>query len=143
MSYVLRFCYLAGCLVALGCGKDDGHVKLYPVSGKVTVNGQPAAGARVVLYPKAAEVEGKKMPTPAAVVDANGQFQMESYVPGDGAPEGEYKVSITWLAPPPPNAQGIFDEKDRLSGRYSNPEKSGLTAHVESGGGELPPFELK
>ena len=39
--------------------------------------------------------------------------------------------------------QGTFDQKDRLGGRYSNPDKSELTAHVDKGGGEIPPFELQ
>lgn len=138
---------IAGCLllsvVAIGCGPDDGRAKVYPVSGKVTVKGQPAAGARVVFFPTAADAVEKKLPSPAGETDDSGKFRLMSYKPDDGAAEGEYKVAITWLEPPPANATGIFDQKDRLGGRYSNPEKSKLTAHVEKGGGEIPAFDLQ
>jgi hypothetical protein len=130
-------------LIAIGCTADDGRVKVYPVRGKVLVKGQPAQGARVVFYAAAADAAAKKLPTPAGETDASGQYRLQSYEPEDGAPVGGYNVSVTWLEPPPPNAQGIFDQKDRLGGRYSNPNKSGLTAHVEKGGGEISPFELQ
>ena len=141
-----RRCDIAACLVcliSLGCGADSGRIKVYPVQGKVLVKGQPAQGARVVFYPTASEVDGKKLPTPAGETDESGEFRLESYTSKDGAPVGDYKVGITWLAPPPPNATGIFDQKDRLAGRYSKPDSSKLTAHVEKGGGEIPPFDLK
>ena len=130
-------------LFTVGCAADDGKAKVYPVSGKVVVKGQPADGARVVFYPAAPDAVEKKLPSPAGETDATGQFQLQSYEPDDGAPLGDYKVSVTWLEPPPANAQGIFDQKDRLGGRYSNPDKSKLTAHVDKGGGEIPAFEIQ
>jgi hypothetical protein len=85
----------------------------------------------------------KKLPVPAGEANDAGEYKLQSFVPEDGAPEGEYKVTVVWPEPPPANAMGIFEQKDRLAGRYSNPEKSGLTARVESGGGEIPPFDLQ
>jgi hypothetical protein len=127
---------------AIGCGADDGRVQVYPVTGKVVVDGQPAEGADVVFYPTTPEVDGIKLPGPAGSTDANGVFRLRSYDPEDGAPAGEFKVTVVWPAPPPPNATGVFQVKDRLGGRYANPQTSTLTARVEPGGGELPPFEL-
>ena len=83
------------------------------------------------------------MPGPVGTTDASGQFQLRSYEDGDGAPAGEFKVTIVWPAPPPPDATGVFDLKDRLGGRYANPQTSKLTAQVAEGGGEIPPFELQ
>ena len=82
------------------------------------------------------------MPTPAGETDASGQYRLGSYKLDDGAPVGDYKVTVIWLEPPPATAQGIFDQKDRLAGRYSNAENSKLTARVDKGGGEIPAFEL-
>jgi hypothetical protein len=70
-------------------------------------------------------------------------FRLRSYSPDDGAPAGEFKVTVVWPAAPPPNATGVFQLKDRLGGRYANPETSKLTARVEPGGGEIAPFELQ
>lgn len=118
---------------------------VYPTSGKVLVNGRPADGARVVFYPNSPGVDGQELPTPAATTDVNGEFRLESYKLADGAPAGSYKVTVVWLEPPPPNAEvlGVYNQKDRLGGRFSNPDTSNLTAEVAEGGGEIPPFDLK
>lgn len=139
----ILFCSLVCSFVAIGCGSHDGRVKVYPVHGKVLANGQPAAGARVVFYPIAQESEGQKRPTPSGETDAAGEYRLQSFSPDDGASVGDYRVTVVWLEPPPPNAHGIFDQRDRLAGRYASPETSNLTARVEKGGGEIPAFSLK
>ncbi len=132
-------------LVASGCsGKSDGRVKVYPVSGKVSVRGTPAGGARVVFYPVSDELKKPGMPIPYGTTDDQGNFKLWSYDPDDGAPEGEYKISVVWLDVPLEKAkENPMGAKDRLSGTYSNPQTSKLTAKVEKGGGEIPPFELQ
>jgi hypothetical protein len=125
------------------CSKDDGRVKVYPVNGKVLVGGQPAARARVVFYPVAEELKKPGMPIPDGTTDNEGNFKLRSYDPGDGAPEGDYKVSVIWLDVPEGAEENPLSAKDRLGGRYANPQKSNLTATVPKGGGEIPPFELQ
>jgi len=143
MRATIAILCLTWLVAAIGCGPDDGRVRVYPVRGKVSVKGQPAAGARVVFYPTAPDAVEKKLPSPAGETNEAGEYVLMSYKLADGAAEGDYKVAITWLEPPPANAAGIFDQKDRLGGRYSNPDKSNLTAHVDRGGGEIPAFELQ
>jgi hypothetical protein len=128
-----------------GCSEtDDGRLQVYPVSGKVTVNGQPVEGAEVVFYGATPDLTGPGTPAPVGTTDANGEFRLRSYDPEDGAPAGKFNVTVIWREPIPPNAdREMYQPKDRLQGRYSDPKKSGLTATVEEGGGELPPFELK
>jgi hypothetical protein len=130
-------------LVGCGGGADDGRVKVFPTQGKVSVSGRPAEGAKVTFYSANTHADGKKVPPPTGTADATGVFQLGTYKSADGAPPGEYKVTVVWLEPPPANAQGIFDLKDRLQGRYSSPEKTTLKAQIPDGGGEIPPFELK
>ena len=129
----------------VGCGTGDGRPKVYPVQGKVSVKGQPADGAKVTFFPTSPEASSGaiKVPPSSGTVDASGVFQLETFKPGDGAPAGDYKVTVVWLEPPPANAQGIFNQKDRLQGRYTDPKTSQLQAKVENGGGEIPPFDLK
>lgn len=133
------------CVFAIGCGsKKDGLVEVVPVSGKVLVKGQPAEGARVVFYPISEELKGKGMPVPAGTTDDTGEFQLQSFRPDDGAPVGDFRVTVVWLEPTPPNADPeMFRAKDRLQGRYSNPDTTKLTATVPDGGVQLPPFELQ
>ncbi len=130
-------------LASPGCSGGDGRVTVYPAHGKVLVKGQAAEGATVTFYPAAAGEAAVAMPVPTATTDAIGEFQLRSFEGNDGAPVGEFNVTVVWPAPPPPNATGIFDLKDRLGGRYANPQTSKLTAQVAEGGGEIPPFELQ
>src|SRR5687767_9315615 len=111
-------------LVTVGCDSDEDRVKVFPVTGKILVRGQPAEGAEVAFYPTSPELQGPKMPGPVGTTDANGQFRLRSYAPDDGAPAGDYMVTVVWPAPPPPNATGVFELKDRLAGRYANPQTS-------------------
>jgi len=119
----------------IGCGKDSGRISVYPVSGKVVVKGSPADGAQVIFNPASEELRKPGMPIPEATTDANGTFELRSYEPKDGAPAGEYNVTVLWA-----DESG---SKDRLGNRYLDPKKSGLKATVPEGGGEIPPFELQ
>jgi hypothetical protein len=128
----------------LGCGgADDGRIAVYPVRGKVMVNGAPAEGAKVVLYGATPELSGRGSVLPSGVTDANGEFRLRSYEPGDGTPAGEYQVSILWLEPIPEDAdQEMYEPKDRLELKFADPAQSGLVAEVPEGGCELPIFNL-
>ena len=118
-------------------------MEVFPTSGIVRVGGQPVSGATVVLFGATPEVSGPGTVPPQGVTDESGAFRLTSYELDDGAPAGAFKVTVFWPEPTPDNAGEMFQPKDRLKGKYSNPETSGLTAEISEGGGELPPFELK
>jgi hypothetical protein len=128
-------------VVFAGCG--DGKISRYPVTGSVTVDGKPAEGAMVIFCPTEGSEELQKT-RPFALTDASGKFQLTTFGETDGAPAGNYKILIQWpvkLQPDARNPQGGFGE-DRLKGRYMNLEKSQLTATIEEGPTDLPPFAL-
>ena len=84
------------------------------------------------------------MPLPTGETDASGVYRLYSYEPGDGAPLGEYQVTISMPEPVPPNvSREEFHPKDRFAGKYVDPATSKLTAKVEKGGGEIPPIQLQ
>jgi hypothetical protein len=131
----------AGALVALvsGCAGDGGP-RLYPVKGVVRINGEPAKDVNVVFTPVAAP-EGDATPlSPAAVTGEDGSFRLMSFKPGDGAPAGEYQVTIIY---PMNRFNKHLSGIDRLRGKFANPKTSGLTAKVEPTGNDLPPFDIK
>ena len=118
-------------------------MEVHPVTGKVTVNGQPAAGAEVVFYGATDDLTGKGTVAPYGIADENGAFELRSYEPGDGAPAGKFKVTIYWPEEIPPGVdEEMYEPQDRLNNRYSDPNTTELTVEVPEGGGELPPFEL-
>jgi hypothetical protein len=98
-------------------------VPLHPVTGTITLDGKPIAGARLALH----AIQGAKAQdiTPTGVTDDNGQFQISTYQPLDGAPEGSWSVTVSW----PEVLSGGSDPeygRERLPARYQDPEKSGL-----------------
>jgi hypothetical protein len=138
--------HFVGLLLAalVGCSKsDDGRIEVYPVTGRVTVNGEPAAGAEVVLYGTTPEFKGSNVAPPEGTTDENGEFQLRTYDPDDGAPAGKFNVSVIWPEPIPAGVDTeMYQPADRLKGKYTNPDASGLTVEVPVGGGTLPPIEL-
>jgi hypothetical protein len=138
---------VTGCIAVMcfeGCTKGMDNDRVYPVSGKVLIQGKPAEGARITFYRADDSANRPGMAIPFGDVDSKGVYHLQSYVPGDGAPAGDYRVAVAWLEPLPAGANPEqVSRKDRLAGKYSDPTKSKLTAKVEAGGGEIPPFELQ
>jgi hypothetical protein len=132
-----RFLALCLCLCLVSCGKSPyGDHPPYPASGQVLVNGEPAAEAVVALYHDGEW--GPRTIMPQGWTDADGRFVLSTYGVNDGAPAGDYKVSIEWPA---------WKKKtlgpDKLGSKFADADTSGLTAHIEKGANELPPFNLK
>src|SRR5581483_9841760 len=84
-----------GALVALafGCTGNKGP-RLYPVKGMVRINGEPAKDVNIMFTP-VTPPEGLDGPlSPAAVTGPDGTFELMSFKPGDGAPAGDYLVTV-------------------------------------------------
>jgi hypothetical protein len=115
---------------------------VYLVHGQVFAkNGEPTAGAFVIFHPM--DADGSDPNKPSAYVEDDGSFSLTTYKAGDGAPAGEYVVTIEWK----PRIKSAFDPnrhgKDRLDGRYSNVTRSKLRFTVEKKpANDLPPIHL-
>ena len=130
-------------LATAGCRRTPPQFEsrpTFPVEGTVLIQGQPAEGVQVFLHPCDASQRGQ----PRGVTDAAGRFRLRTYHDGDGAPAGEYTVTVYWPAPYKPQVP-VEDQlpPDRLGGRFMNPTDSSLRATVNAGPTTLPPFELK
>src|SRR5687768_4946011 len=131
-------------LAIAGCGSESGQLDVHSVSGSVTYKGKPIEGATIIFFAQDEHLRAAGVPIPEGTTDASGRFDLTTYKPGDGAPAGDYGVSITWM-----EETGDSDDpeqitrRDRLNNRYASPESSGLTATVKSGDTQLPPFELQ
>ena len=122
-------------VVAAGCG--GGGPELHPVRGKVLVGDAPAAGAAVVFKPVQARSD---LNNPTGTVAADGTFTLSTYPHGPGAPPGEYVVLVTWF---PPDAREVENPKNKLPGRYADPDKTPLPrVTVRPGRNEFEPFVL-
>jgi hypothetical protein len=126
------------------CGSD--RVPCHPVHGEVfALEGKertPAVGAVVVFHP-ATPLPGD-VPRPTARVEEDGKFRLTTYGKDDGAPAGEYTITIEWVPPRPPPPFRPKQTGDRLAGRYSDPATSNLKYTVEKNKeNEVPSIELQ
>ena len=136
-------------LSVLAAGACNSGKTLYPVRGQVFFEGRPAAGALVVLHP--VDDTNPAAIRPAGYVDDAGNVKLMSYISasrstGDGAPAGEYIVTIAWL---PADVKEYLSKRpnselpDKLQGRYSQPHSSTLRATVLPQPTDLPRIDLK
>jgi hypothetical protein len=127
-------------LACSACGNSSG---LYPVSGTVLYNGEPAVGANVTFLKK--DAIGHLNQTPlGAVVGPDGTFTLAG-PDGEGAIPGEYIVLIEWKegAGKVPGRSPALSAPDRLNKKYLNAQEPLLMTTVEAKTNRLPAFELK
>lgn len=156
--YKTRFffvaCLVSGMLPLLGCG--SGPDDLNPVTGVVTLDGEPLAGATVSFSPVS---EGSGRPA-VGTTDEQGVYQltdMRFTQAGPGAAPGKYHVTISKTSvaeeslpeEDDPNYGDLPDPTSTGTGveslvpeKYTDRSSSGLTATVESGANENVDFEL-
>ena len=134
-------------MLIVGFGSSSCSAKkgqpVFPVHGKVFFDGEPATGALVIFHPVNHHdpEEGK----PRAVVEKDGSFAVTTYAAGDGAPAGEYAVSIRWKTKTVkhPTRKGFpMKVATNFPERYQDPKTSRLVVRIQEGSNELPPFDL-
>lgn len=130
----------AGTVLA-GCSRSGPQrVTTHPVQGKITFQGQPIGGAFVVLHPK--EAAAPDVPTSRAHVQPDGTFRVSTYDSADGAPAGEYVVTVQWQKLVKSGGDFV-PGPNLLPTKYSNRATSDVVVHVAAGANELLPIVLK
>jgi hypothetical protein len=130
-------------MTGAGCGRQS-PAATHPVRGQVLFEGKPAPNALVVFHP--VNSLPKEVPLPRAKVESDGSFAVGTFDSEDGAPAGDYVVTVEWWLTSATGKGGWQDEappKNRLPVRYSLTSASGLRARVEAKDNQLPTFELK
>src|SRR5262249_17394846 len=128
---------LGSALFVWGCAGPK-RPPVHPVRGQVLFLGRPTPGAFVAFHPLDSQV--KDVPHPIAYADADGRFALGTYGAHDGAPAGEYAITVVWWAAVQlANAQegDAIAPTNRLPARYSDAKTSGLRASVREGNNEL------
>ncbi|WP_166831217.1 hypothetical protein [Thalassoroseus pseudoceratinae] len=122
-------------VMCAGCG-EDWQADTYPAEGTITINGEPPVGALVQLHPTG-EATDKRESLPWGLVQDDGTYTLSTYEMGDGAPIGEYAITIRWS--PNVNTPSLVD---RLNNAYNNPEQSEWKVTIDADENELPPIEI-
>lgn len=121
-------------LIVAGC--DSGRPRPQPVSGMVTLKGQPIEGAQVMLFP-----EGGR--TATGLTDAAGKYALTTFEANDGALPGDHRVTIIKNVPLPSTPENPYPgSRNELPSQFANPEQSGLTLSVPAGGRDDANFDL-
>ena len=131
----------SGAVLGLSCSSG-----FQPVAGRVLYKGQPIKGAVVTLHPKNA-LDNSTGQRPSGITDEQGNFTLGTGKE-NGAPPGEYIVTIIWLQKPPAPAKPHGtepppDATDQFLGRYADAKKSKLTVSIQAGVNQMDPIQLE
>lgn len=123
-----------------GCGGTD--YPLAPVSGVVTLDGEPLAGAAVVFQPKPAEPVEKAAPGSVGRTDDQGRFALATVHEEPGAALGRHRVRIYSYSPESAPVSDVDTTKvvERVPDRYNY--RSQLFFEVTAEGTAAADFEL-
>lgn len=127
LRYRLEFMAAVAVAICVGCG--DGRPTRVPVSGQVTIDGQPLQFGSILFTIAGGRPAGGS-------IGKDGRYKLTSYEPGDGAMVGEYTVAITGN-----EALGETAARWHAPKKYKDAATSGLTATVEGPRDDLN-FEL-
>jgi hypothetical protein len=124
----------------LACIACETRNKIYPVSGTVTYQGAPAAGATVFFQRQGGDPMNEHLIM--GIVQQDGSFELVCGSLGKGAPPGTYDVLIEWKQASSQGKGRPQHRRDRLKGRYADPKRPLLQARVQAKANTLPPFAL-
>ncbi len=124
--------------VTVGCSSYH-QAKTFAAHGKVRFKkDQIPAGALVVFHPKDPKIEKEIGGKPFGKVGEDGTFVMTTYAPNDGAPEGEYGVTIDWRPKQSSAKMSISGEggpsvASALKEKFSDPRKPFQFVTIKAG----------
>lgn len=120
----MRFLLLFALAPLAGCGQSaPPAVAVYPVEGQLIVSGVPAGSAQVAFHP----VGDGSAAISVGLTGPDGRFRLTTRITHDGAPAGEYAVTVFW---PIDGCSCDDPAHDRLKGAYADRAKSSLRATV-------------
>jgi hypothetical protein len=137
----VRIGVLAASVLAVlaGCGGPAGPAR-HPVRGQVLWNGRPLAEAQVIFHPQFSADE--EFPQPIGQTDAQGNFRLSTLQANDGAPVGEYRITIELRDLRNVGEETVRDGPNLLPARFVRPQESGLHFTVVEGENVVPPLEI-
>ena len=132
-------------IVLTGCSNSS-RPPTYPVTGTVTSQGKPVAGAAITFVPTDQRGEAA-----SAITDSEGKYALTTWQAGDGARPGEYRVKVSkqeqQAVDPSKLVQNLSIEEEQkiyveskkpppparrlIPSKFENDQTSGLTHKVE------------
>jgi hypothetical protein len=133
-------------IILTGCSNSS-RPPTYPVTGTVTFQGKPVAGAVISFVPTDENGAGA-----SAIADTEGKYELTTWEAGDGARPGEYRVKVSAqeqaAVDPSKLVRNLSSEEEQkiyveskkapppakrlIPSKFENEETSGLTHKVEA-----------
>ena len=139
---------VVGMLASSGCGGDPARLPVFPTEGTVLSQGKPAANAVILFHPTTPNVtpqDGAEISSIVTEADADGHYRLSTYMADDGAPAGEYVVTVRpGGAPEIEGSDGLRaapKAPDSLA-KYARANTSPLKATIKPGDNRFD-FDLK
>lgn len=114
--------------IAVGCGAPEPAV--YEARGTLTINGVPVSNASLAFHCADGDTSAA---CPVGITNDDGAFALTTFAANDGAPPGEYVVTLLWHdASKPVDECECIDptQHDLLRGRYADAKTSELRATI-------------
>lgn len=121
-----------------GCSQGEGRVPVYPVTGKLAFKGEVPDGALIVFH---ADKADEKVPRPSGKVKDDGTFSLTTYDGNDGAPPGDYHVTVQWFKLVKKGAD-ISAGPNVIPPEYGKPESSPWKVTVAEAKNDLSGHEI-
>jgi hypothetical protein len=134
---------VAGVFVLAWCGlsfgkRDVDRIEVHPAQGRVQFGDAIPQGALLTLHPLSPALSIR----PKATVRTDGTFQVSTYGASDGAPEGDYRVTIVWHQLVEVDGEPTAGP-NLLPPSYSQPGTTDLRVSVKPGTNELSPLQIR
>jgi hypothetical protein len=127
--------------MSTGCGKrNGGRGALYPAEGQVLLDEEPLAGAIVTLYPRG--VSDEKAKPSQATTGPDGKFRVGTFSAEDGAPAGEYAVTVIRYPMKKQGDGGYAAGSNDVPKKYASLATTDLHIQLGEGKREIPPLAL-
>ena len=144
-----HFLHLFFCTMILGCGEESSFkstVPVFPASGKIIHLGKPLAGVILIFHSTDVNQKIKSQ----ATTDNDGKFVATTFKTADGAPEGDYTITIVVPSNESDSSredaatEGQFRKEGpvRFPSKYQNPATSPLKVKVTKNQPDLGILEI-
>jgi hypothetical protein len=133
---------IAFAVIISGCGGSE-NAEVFPAQGLVTFNGKPMSGGGAISLIPVTSQHGKNA---GGIINSDGTFVLTTYVEGDGAMAGSFRVIINQTTSQEPDYGGDSDaagaatakevktvtSSDVIPTIYSDPVSSPIEIRIEA-----------
>ena len=143
LKIVSAVSFVVGTGVLMACWSPHqsvGKVAVYPVKGRVVMDGAAIPNASIILHP----VGTSPLPIrvqPRATAESDGGFVVATFTTADGAPEGDFVATVHLMKPVIVDGDSV-PGPNVLPSIYSRPETSPFRVRITRDTKELAALEL-